>query len=36
MTIDDIKSVVNSFKEGAIRANEAGFHTIETMELMDI
>ncbi|MCF6465938.1 NADPH dehydrogenase NamA [Clostridium sp. Cult2] len=29
MTIDDIKTVTNSFKEGARRANEAGFDTIE-------
>lgn len=29
MTIDDIKFVINAFKEGARRANEAGFDTIE-------
>lgn len=29
MTIDDIKTVINSFKEGARRANEAGFDAIE-------
>lgn len=29
MTIDDIKTIANSFKEGARRANEAGFDTIE-------
>lgn len=29
MTKDDIKTVINSFKEGARRANEAGFDAIE-------
>lgn len=29
MTKDDIKAVINSFKEGARRANEAGFDAIE-------
>lgn len=29
MTKDDINIVINAFKEGAIRANEAGFDTIE-------
>lgn len=29
MTIEDIKEVVNAFKEGARRANEAGFDIIE-------
>lgn len=29
MTIDDIKTVINAFKEGARRANEAGFDTLE-------
>lgn len=29
MTKDDIKVVINAFKEGARRANEAGFDTIE-------
>lgn len=29
MTKEDIKNIINSFKEGARRANEAGFDTIE-------